>query len=140
MHIIEKSLEIALKSHIGQSDKAGKPYILHPLRLMMKMTTDEEKSAAVLHDVIEDSECTAEDLLKQGIPATVVDAVSSLTKKEGEDYEAFVERVLNKPLAARIKKADIEDNLNVLRLDGLSSKDLQRVAKYHKAWKRLESF
>lgn len=139
MDIIEKSLEIALKAYSGQKDKAGKTYILHPLRLMAKMETEEEMSAALLHDVIEDSDYTAEDLLDNGIPSNVVKAVQSLTKIHGESYEIFIERVLLNKLASKIKKADIEDNINVLRLDSVSSKDLKRIAKYHKAWKTLNS-
>lgn len=86
MNIIEKSLDIALKAYSGQKDKAGKTYILHPLRIMNKMETEEEISVALLHDVIEDSNYTAEDLLNNNIPSDVVDAVQSLTKFKGESY------------------------------------------------------
>ena len=138
MHLIEKSLTIALQAHAGQLDKAGKPYILHPLRIMAKMDTDEEMAVALLHDTIEDSPITAESLLDAGIPSKIVDAVQSLTKSYGENYYQFIERVLKNELAIKVKKADIEDNLDVLRLDSMSSKDLERVRKYHKAWKRLD--
>lgn len=134
MNIIEKSLEIALKAYSGQTDKAGETYILHPLRLMSKMETDEEMSVALLHDVIEDSDITADDLLADGIPSTVVSAVQCLTKNKGENYETFIIRVLENKLATKIKKADIEDNINVLRLNSVGEKDLERIAKYHKAW------
>jgi len=134
MNIIEKSLEIALKAYAGQTDKAGTTYILHPLRLMSKMETDEEMSVALLHDVIEDSDITADDLLADGIPSTVVTAVQCLTKNKGENYEAFIIRVLENKLATKIKKVDIEDNINVLRLNSVGEKDLERIAKYHKAW------
>ncbi len=134
MNLIEKSLEIALEAYSGQYDKAGKIYILHPLRIMSKMKTEEEMSAALLHDVIEDSRITAEDLLKHGIPENIVEAVQYLTKKNGESYDAFIERVLLNKLATKIKKADIEDNINVLRLNSVNVKDLERIAKYHKAW------
>ena len=79
MSLIEKSLAIALKAHSEQTDKARQPYILHPLRLMAKMHTDEEMSVALLHDVIEDSPLTAETLLNSGIPSNIVDAVQVLT-------------------------------------------------------------
>ena len=137
MSLVEKSLSIALKAYAGQKDKAGKTYILHPLRVMSKMETEEEMSVALLHDVIEDSEITAQDLSKAGIPARVVKAVQALTKKDGENYDQFVNRVLKNKLAAKIKKADIEDNINVLRLNSVGPKDLERIAKYHKAWKKL---
>jgi len=140
MNIIEKSLEIALKAYLGQKDKAGQPYILHPLRIMAKMETEDEMSVAILHDVIEDSDYTANDLLHEGIPSNVVEAVQLLSKVEGENYDQFVDRVLTNNLASKVKKADIEDNINILRLDSVSDIDLKRVAKYHKAWKKLDVF
>ena len=140
MNIIEKSLEIALKAYSGQKDKAGQPYILHPLRIMAKMETEDEMSVAILHDVIEDSDYTANDLLNEGIPSNVVEAVQLLSKVEGENYDQFVDRVLTNNLASKVKKADIEDNINILRLDSVSDIDLKRVAKYHKAWKKLDVF
>ena len=138
MNIIEKSLEISLKAYCGQKDKAGETYILHPLRIMAKMQTDEERSAALLHDVIEDSDYTAEDLFSEGIPKNVIEAVELLSKQDGDSYEEFVDRVLTNPLAAKIKKADIEDNIDILRLNSVTEKDLKRIAKYHKAWKKLD--
>lgn len=138
MNLIETALYAAIKAHEGQTDKAGQPYILHPLRLMSKMDTDVERAVALLHDVIEDSEYTAALLLQMGIPVDVVDAVQALTKKQGETYEDFIVRVKQNPLAAKVKRADLEDNMNILRLSGLDEKDLQRIAKYHKAWHQLQ--
>ena len=138
MNLIEKSLKIALTAHTGKTDKAGRPYILHPLRLMAKMDTDEEMSVALLHDTIEDSPLTAESLIHAGIPSTIVDAVQCLTKVDGEDYDQFIQRVLKNELAVKVKKADIEDNLNLLRLNTLTVDDLERVRKYFSAWKRLD--
>lgn len=139
MNLIEKALEIALSAHKGQSDKAGKPYILHPLRVMSKMAREDEMAVALLHDVIEDSAITADSLLRFGIPSTIVDAVTCLTKQAGESYDRFIDRICQNDLARRVKIADIEDNLNILRLDDIESKDLERIAKYHKAWKKLNS-
>jgi (p)ppGpp synthase/HD superfamily hydrolase len=139
MDLIEKSLEIALKAYSGQRDKAGKTYILHPLRIMSRMETEEEMAVALLHDVIEDSEFTSADLLGEGIPPIVVEAVQLLSKEEGENYHDFVDRVAENPLATKIKIADIEDNINVLRLEAIGEKDLERVAKYHRAWKKLQT-
>lgn len=137
MDIIEKSLSIALKAYADKKDKAGKTYILHPLRIMAKMDTPEEMAVALLHDVIEDSNFTANDLLNEGISTIVVNAVQVLTKIKGETYDQFIDRVLENKLATKIKKADIEDNINVLRLNSLSTKDLERIAKYHKAWNKI---
>lgn len=134
MDVIEKSLQIALKAYAGKKDKAGKTYILHPLRIMQSMETEEEMSVALLHDVIEDSEYTAEDLLDKGIPANIVSAVSLLSKVDDENYEQFIEKILSNKLASKIKKADIEDNINILRLSELHPIDMERIKKYHKAW------
>ncbi len=134
MTIIEKSLAIALRAHTGITDKAGRAYILHPLRIMAKMTTEIEMSAALLHDVIEDSDITALDLLSEGIPSVVVEAVLCLTKQSGENYHDFVLRAKQNPIARKVKIADIEDNINVLRITNLTEKDLARIAKYHAAW------
>ncbi|AZG71549.1 GTP pyrophosphokinase [Shewanella livingstonensis] len=138
MNIIEKSLEIALKAYSGKQDKAGKTYILHPLRVMAKMDTEYEMAVALLHDVIEDSDYTADDLLTQGIPPDVVNAVQLLSKVAGETYDQFIGRIIDNPIAIKVKMADIEDNINILRLEVVEVKDLQRVAKYHAAWKRLQ--
>lgn len=139
MSLIEKALAIALQAYAGKRDKAGRAYILHPLRLMAEMKDETSMMVALLHDVIEDSEITAADLLAAGIPPDVVGPVESLTRRKGEKYEAFIERVCLDPVARLVKLADIEDNLNVLRLPKLSEADLRRVEKYHRAWHRLES-
>jgi len=138
MKLIEKSLQIALRAYAGKTDKAGREYILHPLRVMAKMKTELEMSTALLHDVIEDSEITAEQLLAEGIPAEVVEAVQFLSKNENEDYQDFVARAKKNELAAKVKIADIEDNVDVLRLTSLDEYDLARIQKYHSAWRFLK--
>ena len=140
MDIIETSLQIALNAYKGQKDKAGETYILHPLRIMAKMNSLEEKATALLHDVIEDSDYTSEDLINEGIPSTVVGAVLALTKNDGENYDQFIDRVLKNKLAAKVKIADIEDNINLLRLGSVSDADLQRVTKYHRSWQKLQNY
>ncbi len=139
MNLIESSLTIALEAHTGQTDKAGQTYILHPLRIMAKMDTEDEMAVALLHDVLEDSHFTPQDLLEAGIPPHVVEAVTLLSKQDGDNYDTFIDRLLPNPLAAKVKKADIEDNLNILRLQSLTEKDWQRVDKYHNAWHKLTS-
>jgi (p)ppGpp synthase/HD superfamily hydrolase len=139
MTIIEKSLAIALRAYEGKTDKAGREYIHHPLRLMARMSTDQEMSVALLHDVIEDSDISAEQLLADGIPAEVVEAVLCLTKYPDEDYRDFVARAKKNELARKVKIVDIEDNINVLRLQNLTDKDLARIRKYHAAWQFLKA-
>ncbi len=137
MNIIEKSLEVALRAYAGKKDKAGKTYILHPLRIMGNMACVEEMSAALLHDVIEDSDITAQYLLEEGIPSNIVDAVTLLTKQDGQTYEEFINNIKDNTLARKIKIADIEDNINILRLNKVKTTDLERIKKYHKAWNTL---
>lgn len=139
MTLIELALQRALKAYAGQVDKAGQPYILHPLRLMMKFNDPLAQAVALLHDVIEDSDATADDLRADGITEEVITAVELLTRLPSQTYEDFIEVICTNSLAITVKKADIEDNLNVLRLPALSEHDLQRVNKYHRAWHRLEA-
>jgi len=138
MNLIETSLHIALRAYAGKTDKAGREYILHPLRVMAKMKTELEMSAALLHDVIEDSEITADHLLAEGIPAEVVEAVQYLSRNENEEYPEFVARTKKNTLAAKVKIADIEDNIDVLRLTSLDEYDIARITKYHSAWRFLK--
>ena len=139
MSIIEKALEIALEAHKGQVYKAGEPYILHPLRVMLKMEDEISMCTAILHDVLEDSDFTAQDLVNEGIPEEVVEAIKCLTKGKDEDYFEFIDRVKTTDLAVKVKKADIEDNLNISRLPILTDKDIARIRKYREARERLRS-
>lgn len=139
MNLVEKSLKIALIAHEGQKDKAGSPYILHPLRLMQKMHNELEMAVALLHDVLEDSHVTPEKLKKEGIPEEVIDVLLCLTKKTNETYEEFIERASKNEIAVKVKKADLEDNINILRLKEVKDKDIQRLKKYHIAWNKLNN-
>lgn len=138
--LVEIALAVSLEAYRGKVDKAGQPYILHPLRLMARFADPAEQACALLHDVLEDSNIAADDLLKLGIPETVVNTVIALTRREGESYMAYIDRLCACSVARKVKKADLEDNLNVLRLSTLRDADLQRMAKYHKAWHRIEKY
>lgn len=135
--LLERALGIALEAHAGQKSKDGLPYILHPLRLMVKMQTDEERIAAVLHDVVEDSAVTLEALRAAGFSGPVLEAVRLLTHEEGIGYEEYVERLRANPMARKIKLADLEDNSDIRRLSGIEEKDAERLRKYHRAWQIL---
>lgn len=145
MHLVENALQIALEAHAGQTDKAGAPYVLHPIRLMLRMKSETMQAAAVLHDVLEDSSFTRSDLRNREIPKEVIGLVDCLTKQDDEDtgddegYERFINRIAGNPTAARIKMADIEDNLDVLRISELRRKDLDRIRRYHRAWQVLDA-
>jgi len=133
MNQLEKAIKIALTAHENQVDKGGKTYVLHPLRLMVQMPTEELQIIAVLHDVVEDSSYTFEDLIKEGFTAEVIEALRALTKQENEQYDDFIQRVKKNPLAIQVKIADLKDNSNVDRIQNPTEKDLERVKKYKKA-------
>jgi len=135
--LLERAIAIAVQAHNGQRDRSGRPYILHPLRLMMNVRADEEKIVAILHDVVEDTPWTMEDLRKDGFPEYLLTALDCVTKREGEDYEAFVERSAKNPIARRVKIADLEDNMDARRLAEFTEKDGARMTKYLKAWQKL---
>jgi hypothetical protein len=137
MPTLNDAIILATRAHQGQKDKAGAPYILHPLRLTLKMSTETEKIVAVLHDVLEDTDVTLEDMRRAGYTEPVLDALGCLTRREGELYDDYITRIRQNPLARRVKIADLEDNLNVTRLNHLSDADQIRLKKYRKAWAAL---
>ncbi len=132
-NLLDKAVSIAKLAHQGQVDKAGVDYINHPLRVMDAVEDEKEKIVAVLHDVVEDSEITLKDLRKQGFSEEIVTAVGCLTRLPGETYEQFIERVKCNPLARKVKLHDLEDNMDLSRLETVSEKDLRRVEKYKAA-------
>lgn len=140
MYQIEKAIETALKAHENKVDRYGKPYILHPIRVMIKMEDDAEKIVGVLHDVIEDSEITFDDLRKEGFSDEIINAVDCLTKREEEEYFDYIHRVIQNPIAKRVKLADLEDNMDLKRIDVITEKDIARLNKYLKAWKIINNF
>lgn len=136
--LLEKALRIAVEAHAGQMDKAGKPYIFHRLRMCCRCFTDEEKIVAFLHDTIEDTEVTAEDLHSEGFPRNIVDAILSVSRDENESYENFVKRTRLNPLGRAVKLHDLEDNMDLSRLEQVTEKDLGRLNKYIKAYRYLK--
>ncbi len=135
--ILEKALALAFRAHQGQKDKSGFPYVFHPLRMMLQLTTLEEQTVALLHDVLEDSSITAEELRKEGFSPAVIEAVEALTRKKDEPYLEYIRRVKQNPLARVVKLADIRENLNANRLAELSENDCRRLERYLRARKIL---
>ncbi|MEG3639512.1 GTP pyrophosphokinase [Magnetococcus sp. PR-3] len=132
---LETAIAIATRAHKGQKDKSGQPYILHPLRVMMKQTNDIARQVAVLHDVVEDTEVTLQFLDESGFSYDVLFAVELLTRKPSENYAEYLRRVMAHPVACSVKRADLEDNMDIRRLpENLSEADLQRLQKYRGAW------
>ena len=132
MSTLERAIEIAAKAHVGQIDKAGAPYILHPIRVMLRMNTVDEMIVAVLHDVVEDSSWTIGNLLAEGFSDSVVEAVGVLTKLPGESREAAGERARQHPIARAVKLADNAENMDLTRIANPMPKDYARLREYEK--------
>lgn len=137
MSNLDKAIAVALNAHVGQVDKAGQPYILHPLRLMLRFNNEEEMIIAVLHDIVEDSNMSLNDLKNLGFKEQIIEAIDCLSKRDNESYEEFILRVSSNELARKVKVEDLKDNLDLTRIDFISEKDLARVEKYHIALKLL---
>ena len=138
MPSLEDAILLAAQAHRGQRDKNGQPYILHVLRVMLRVETEDERMAAVLHDVVEDTPHTLDELRALGYPDAVVAAVDGLTRRPGETYQAFVARAAAHPIARRVKLADLEDNMDVRRLADVTDADAVRIQRYLAAWRALK--
>lgn len=136
---LEEAISIACAAHKGQRDKGGKAYILHPLRVMAAFDTVEEKIVAVLHDVVEDSDVTLDQLRERGIDSSLVEAVDAITHRKGESYDDYLDRVAANPIAGRVKLKDIRDNIDSTRLPMLTEKDVARIGLYHSKLRKLEA-
>lgn len=137
MSDLDKAVAIAARAHAGQSDKYGQPYILHPIRVMMRMRTGKERIVAMLHDVVEDSDVSSDDLRTEGFSGEVIEAVILLTKGPDQSYTDYVTRLAHNPLARAVKLSDLEDNMDLKRIATLSEADNKRLQKYHWAWQFL---
>lgn len=135
--LVGKAIAIAAVAHQTQLDKAKAPYILHPLRMMMLGQTELEQIVAVLHDVVEDSDWTLDQLAAEGFPEVAIAALDCLTRRSGESYDEFIDRVLTNPLATRVKRYDLEDNMTLTRMSTLTDRDIERLHRYHRAHQRV---
>lgn len=143
MATLAKAIRIAAETHEQQFDKGGAPYVLHPLRMMMRLETEAEKIVAVLHDVVEDGggRWSFATLRAEGFSEQVLEALEHVTKRPEEegDYEAFVRRAARNPIARRVKLADLEDNMDLKRIADPQPRDFERLAKYQRAWRMLRA-
>ncbi len=137
--MLNKAIQIATEAHKDQFDKAGKPYILHPLRVMLHCENEAEQICAILHDVVEDSDVTFDDLRSHGFSEEIISALDCLTKRDGESYNDFISRVLANELASRVKLADLRDNMDLTRIAHPNDQDFARIEKYRKAVERITS-
>ena len=131
------ALELAVEKHKNQTDKAGNPYILHPLHVMENVNSKEGKIVAILHDIIEDTDVTEDYLLKIRLSKRIVDAVVALTRSKDMDYQEYIKKLSSNPLAKEVKLADLEHNMDLKRLPTLEEKDLERNRKYQIAYHYL---
>jgi (p)ppGpp synthase/HD superfamily hydrolase len=138
MPTLEDAIGLAVEAHHGHRDKAGQPYILHPLRVMFRLQTEVEQIVGVLHDVVEDSHYTLDDLRQMGYSERIVEAIDHLSRREDETYEELVKRAAAHPLARLVKLADLEDNMDIRRYPALDDKILEHLARYHRAWRKLK--
>ena len=134
---LETALKIAVEAHFGQKDKGGRPYIFHPLRVAARCS-GKAKVAALLHDTVEDTSVTFEALAAQGIDEEVIAALRLLTHDKSVPYLDYVRKVKENHIAREVKMSDLQDNMNLTRLKTVTDEDLQRVKKYHGAYKILE--
>ena len=138
MSTLERAVAIAAEAHIGQVDKAGAPYLLHPLRLMLQMETNEDRVVGVLHDVVEDSDWSLERLRGEGFSQVVIEAIDSVTRRHDETYEEFVLRAAQNSIGRRVKLADLRDNCDLSRIANPTVRDRERITRYRHAIVLLE--
>lgn len=133
------AIEIATEQHAGQVDKAGRSYIDHPMRVMRRMRTNVERIVAVLHDVIEDGTISLAELRKEGFSHDILDALDSVTRRQGEDYMTFVARAASDPIGRWVKYEDLRDNADLSRIAEPTDADRARAAKCQRAMAQLEA-
>jgi len=140
--MFDKAILIASQAHLGQRDKGGKPYILHPMRIVMRLQTDDEElmCIAILHDAVEDSELTFEELVQYGFSDRVVSALRLLTHQGGQSYDNYIEAMKGNRDALRVKREDLRDNSDITRLKGVREKDFQRMEKYVRAFTKINEY
>lgn len=135
--LYDHALRIAIRAHEGQQDKSGREYVMHPIRVAERCKDTRAKIVALLHDTIEDTDVTIEYLRKEGFPEEIIDAVLSVTKQDGENYEDFVRRAAKNAIGKEVKIADLEDNMDIRRLIEIKEEDVARLRKYLSAWQYL---
>mgnify|MGYP000221082109 CR=1 FL=1 len=140
-NMLAKAIKIASCAHSDQTDKAGRPYILHPIRVMQRLRTNDEElmQIAIMHDLIEDTPISAGELLELGFSERVMTALDCLTHKEGENYNDYIKRISQNKDAILVKIEDLRDNSDITRLKGLSEKGFKRIEKYNKAFVLLKN-
>ena len=135
--LYDKALRIAIHAHKGQVDKAGREYVMHPIRVAERCKDPRAKIVALLHDTIEDTGVTEEYLRREGFPDEIISGVLSVTKRDKEEYDDFVRRAAENTIGRVVKIADLEDNMDIRRLPEMTDYDVARLRKYLRAWQFL---
>jgi (p)ppGpp synthase/HD superfamily hydrolase len=130
---LERAVALAAEAHAGQTDKAGAPYILHPLRVMLAQQSEEARIVGVLHDVVEDTPVRLDHLAAMGTSEAVLRGLDAVTRRDGESYEAYVARAGTDPLGRMVKIADLRDNMDLTRLAAPTGHDHARIGRYRAA-------
>jgi len=138
--MLSKMLVLATNSHAGQTDKAGKPYILHCLKVMHYLRSEDEELMCIAlgHDIIEDTKVTYVDLWSQGYSARIIEGIRALTKQRGQTYDEYKHQVFANKDAMRVKMCDLRHNSDIRRLKGITEKDVARIAKYHQFYLEIK--
>jgi (p)ppGpp synthase/HD superfamily hydrolase len=137
MSQIERALQIAVEAHAGQTDKSGLPYAFHPIRVMLRCKSDEAKIAALLHDVVEDTPVSLDQLSKEGFSEDILAAVRLLTHEPAVSYEDYIRQLGTNQIAKEVKLADLEDNSDIKRMKSVDEKAVGRLRKYLFAYRYL---
>ena len=137
--LTKMALKISFDAHKNQVDKSGMPYVYHPFHLAEQMDDEYTTCVALLHDVVEDTDITLDDLKKEGFPKEVTDAIVLMTHDDDVPYLEYVAKIKRNPLATSVKLADLKHNSDLTRLDEVDSKALERVEKYRKAIQLLST-
>ncbi len=126
----KKAINLMFKKHKDQVDKSGLPYVFHPFHIAEQMKDENTTIVALLHDIVEDTDTTFEDLKEMGFNDKVIDALKLMTHNKDEDYFKYVEKIGKNPIARKVKIKDLEHNMDTSRLDVVTKKDKERVKKY----------
>ena len=136
--LTKRAMQLCYAAHAGQLDKSGIPYVFHPIHLAEQMQSEDATVVALLHDVVEDTHYTLEDLHQMGYPEQVIEAIRLMTHPEGVEYPEYVAAIKENPLAREVKLADLRHNSDLTRLDRIDTKALERAEKYKQAIALLE--
>ena len=135
--LLTRAITIARKAHERQVDRTGLPYVGHVMRVMSDGKNETEMIVGALHDLIEDTSWTIDELRAEGFPEEILAAVDALTHREDESYEAYIDRISGDPLAVQVKLYDLTDNMDVRRLERIGKQELELLKRYLKAWRKL---